>query len=682
MKKISKKLLSIILAALMAVATLFPAGAAFAEGALEGKTIIIYTSNLRGDVDKLPKIAQIKQTCLQLGANVLLVDTGNFLQGSLYASADKGYTVFTLMEKAGYNLVALGKYDFAFGNAQTGAKPHGTLKQYLTLSQLLNGGENDLLTKEKSNIVAISSNSKGSNANFTFTEQMGRSAEVDGISFFGYTDPAVASHVVENSLDGITFSELKSVKEEGKFTVCLSNAGEAEADICIAPQGNDFEIGAYMIDENKNVLPFAVNLNDYTDNQIVLDEVTTARSAIDGAYPENSLAKSKVVLNGSQKAVRSQETNLGDLWCDALLKYGNNANLEVDKDNIVAIWNGGNLRDYLYDGNINIEDIHKVLPYPNTVAVAYVKGSALLEALEAAGQYDAAFASVAGMKYKINTYYEFEGGEEYEGSTYKKPLSKRVTISEVNGKAFDENAVYAVVTSNMIFNGGDTYLAFKNKAEGYNSYNSTDKVVAVVWNYIKDDLNGVIPEDYAAAQGRISIVNEAPVVPEAPKTSIKNAVVSGVTAKTYTGKDITQAVKVTLDGKTLTASDYDVSYVNNKNVGTASLTITGKGDYTDSVTVNFNINPKGTTITKITKGKKFTVKWNKQKTQTTGYQIQYSLKKSFKNSKTVTVKNTKTVKKQIKKIKKNKKHYVRIRTYKKVGGKIYYSDWSKAKAIK
>ena len=681
MKKISKRLLSAVLAAVLAATMLIPASAAFAKGAFEGKTIIIHTSNLRGDVDKLPKIAQVKQTCLQLGANVILVDTGNFLQGSLYSSADKGYTVFTLMEKAGYNLVALGKYDFAFGNAQTGAKPHGTLKQYLTLSQLLNGGENDLLKKEKSDIVAISSNSEGSNSYYTFTGQMGRSAEVDGIDFFGYTDPAVENHVVENSLAGITFKELKSVKKDGKFTVCLSNAGSVDADLCIAPNGNDFEIGAYIIDENNNANSFIVNLEEFVDNQIVLDEVTTARSAIDGAYPDNSLAKSKVVLNGSQKAVRSEETNLGDLWCDALLKYGNGAATEVPKENIVSIWNGGNLRDFLYDGNINIEDIHKVLPYPNTVAVAYVKGSTLLEALEAAGQYDAAFASVAGMKYKINNYYEFEGGEEYEGSTYKQPLSNRVSITEVNGKAFDKNAVYAVVTSNMIFNGGDTYLAFKNKAEGYNSFNSSDKVVNVVWNYIKDDLNGVIPETYAAAQGRISIVNEAP---EVPKTSINNAVVSGITAKVYTGKEIKQAVKVTLGGKVLTAADYDVSYSNNTNVGTASLTITGKGNYDGSVTKTFDIIPNGTSIKKIKKGKKYTVIWKKQKVQTTGYQIQYSLNKNFsgKKTKTVNVKSFKTSKKKIKKLKKGKKHYVRIRTYKKVGNKVYYSNWSKAKAVK
>lgn len=694
MKKTTKKLLSLLLSAILIVTALFSAVSVFAADEYEGKTVIIYTSNLRGDVDKLPKISAVKQDFLHKGANVVLADTGNFLQGSLYASADKGYTVFTLMEKTGYHIVALGKYDFAFGNAQTGAKPHGTLKQYLTLSELLNGGENDLLKKDPSSIAAVSTNATGANTYFTFTGHMCATAEFDNIHFFGYTDPSVTTHVLESSLENITFSELKSVKEDGKFTVCLSNAGNVDADLCIAPAGNEFEIGAYVIDADKNITKLNINLNDYEDDETVLNEVTPARSKIDGDYPENSLAKSKVVINGLQKDVRGKETGLGNLWCDALLDYANKTALEVDSDNVVAIWNGGNLRDFLYDGNINIADIHKVLPFPNTVAIAYVKGSTLLEALEAAGQYDAAFAHVAGMKYTINTAVEFEGGEEYEDSTYKQPLSNRVTIDEINGKDFDKDAVYAVVTSNMIFNGGDTYLAFKNnKAEGYNSYNSSDKVVAVVWNYIKDALGGTIPEKYGQTEGRINFVNVNPEEPEKPddpkpqpepaKISISKAKVSGINNKTYTGKAINQSIKVTLDGKTLTNKDYAVSYKNNKNVGTATLTVTGKGDYTGTINKSFKINPKGTKFTKVSNKKKtFSLKWKKQTVQTTGYQIQYSTNKNFKNNvKTSAVKKT-TVKKTIKKISRKKTHYVRIRTYSKIGKKTYYSSWSSAKIIK
>lgn len=103
----------------------------------------------------------------------------------------------------------------------------------------------------------------------------------------------------------------------------------------------------------------------------------------------------------------------------------------------------------------------------------------------------------------------------------------------------------------------------------------------------------------------------------------------------------------------------------------------------------FKINPKGTSLKKLKKAKKaITVKWNKQaakmsKTRITGYQIQLATNSKFtKGKKLVTVKGYAATSKKIKKLKKKKKYFVRIRTYKKVGKITYYSGWSKAKSVK
>ena len=93
--------------------------------------------------------------------------------------------------------------------------------------------------------------------------------------------------------------------------------------------------------------------------------------------------------------------------------------------------------------------------------------------------------------------------------------------------------------------------------------------------------------------------------------------------------------------------------------------------------------PKATKITKLTAKKKgFVVQWKKGASGVKGYQIQYSLKSSFKNSKTVTVKGVKTTKKAVSKLKAKKKYYVRVRTYKVVNGKKVTSNWSAKKTIK
>jgi len=71
------------------------------------------------------------------------------------------------------------------------------------------------------------------------------------------------------------------------------------------------------------------------------------------------------------------------------------------------------------------------------------------------------------------------------------------------------------------------------------------------------------------------------------------------------------------------------------------------------------------------------------KSRITGYQIQLATNKMFtKNKKTETVKGYKKASKKVKKLKGKKKYYVKIRTYKTVGGKRYYSPWSKVKTVK
>ena len=164
------------------------------------------------------------------------------------------------------------------------------------------------------------------------------------------------------------------------------------------------------------------------------------------------------------------------------------------------------------------------------------------------------------------------------------------------------------------------------------------------------------------------------------------------TSYTYNGKarKPTVTVKDSNGKKLKSGTDYTVSYASGrKNVGKYNVKIKFQGNYTGTKTLSFTIIPKQTSISKLTATKKgFEVKWKKQSSQTTGYQIQYSTKKNFKGSttKNVTVNKNKTVTKSISKLSANKKYYVRIRTYKtlKVNGKStkIYSDWSKAKTVK
>ena len=167
--------------------------------------------------------------------------------------------------------------------------------------------------------------------------------------------------------------------------------------------------------------------------------------------------------------------------------------------------------------------------------------------------------------------------------------------------------------------------------------------------------------------------------------SIANAIVSGIKDKTYTGKKIKQSLSIKDGNITLNeGKDYTVDYNNsNKKIGIATITITGKGNYAGTITRTFKIIPKGTSIKKLKAGKKqFKATWKKQKNQTSGYEIQYSTKKNFKSAKKVKIKKNKTTSSTVKKLKAKKKYYVRIRTYKTVNGKKFYSGWSNVKSVK
>ena len=166
------------------------------------------------------------------------------------------------------------------------------------------------------------------------------------------------------------------------------------------------------------------------------------------------------------------------------------------------------------------------------------------------------------------------------------------------------------------------------------------------------------------------------------KNNFKKATVSGISTKAFTGKNITQSITVKYNGKTLKkGTDYTVSYSNNKNIGTATVKIAGKGSYTGTITKTFKINPAKQEIQKLTaKSKAFFVDWA-QKGSATGYEIQYATNSKFTSAKKVTITNNKTDTKTISKLSGKKKYYVRVRSYTTVKGTKYYGAWSASKCV-
>lgn len=163
----------------------------------------------------------------------------------------------------------------------------------------------------------------------------------------------------------------------------------------------------------------------------------------------------------------------------------------------------------------------------------------------------------------------------------------------------------------------------------------------------------------------------------AAKYDIAKAKVAGIKNKSFTGKNITQSITVTYSGKTLkNGTDYTVKYSCNKNIGTARVTVTGKGSYGGVITKSFVITPAKQIIQKLMPVKKGFYIDYAQKGSATGYVISYAENISFSGAKTVKVTSNKTDKKTVTDLKSQKTYFVRVRSYTATGGKTYFGQWS------
>ena len=402
------------------------------EATMAGKTVILHTNDVHGAIAGYAYIAQLKADYEAKGAEVILVDAGDYSQGEVYVSDTKGLDAVEMMNATGYNVVSLGNHEFDYGFAQ--------LK--------------DNMSKAKFKVLCADVfNADGTpifDANYTYTTKSGVK-----IGFFGMETPETQTKANPALIKGLTFAtddaftkaaadQVKALKDDD-IVICVSHLGvDAESkpyrstDLYAAVKGIDFIIDAHshtVMMKGENGEPIQSTGTKFANiGVIVIDDASkkiesnslyeikedTAKDAAVAAAAQKIIdridkeygavfAKSKVELNGAKapNGNRDSETNNGDLITDAMLwkVMQNKEGLTVDADHVVAITNGGGIRDYIKVGDVTKKDIKTVLPFGNTVAVIYVTGAELLEALEAS-TYSlpvGGFPQVAGINYTLHT---------------------------------------------------------------------------------------------------------------------------------------------------------------------------------------------------------------------------------------------------------------------------------------
>ncbi|SES10742.1 5'-nucleotidase [Butyrivibrio fibrisolvens] len=505
---------------------------------LSGKTIIIHTNDIHGAISRYAYVASLRDNLKGRGADVILVDAGDFSQGTPYVSTTKGLDAITMMNAAGYDFVTLGNHEFDYGYDQLRSNLNFA-KFKVLCANILNPDGNNLFTPN-----AIYTGSSGLR-----------------IGFFGMETPETRTKVNPSMIKGLNFlnksdnyvcaqAQVDELKTQGAdLVICLSHLGVDEesaldgnrsVDLYANTNGIDF-----MIDGHSHTVMTAgsagepvqstgtkcdnigiVQIDNATktidDHYLITlenlaQEVTTSANAnlifqrVNSEY-DKVLGHTAIDLNGQKDpGNRTQETNLGDLITDALkwsvLKEKDA--LSVDEDHVVAITNGGGIRASIDAGAITKNDINTVLPFGNTVAVVYVTGEELLEVLEASTfctpSAIGGYPQTSGIKFTIDTTKPYQQGEAYPDSTYYAPAAiTRVTIESINGKPFSLTDTYAVITNNFCAAGGDTYYRFLSASDQFDTGIVMDEAVM---EYVSEVLGGNVTADkYGDVRGDQTII--------------------------------------------------------------------------------------------------------------------------------------------------------------------------------
>ncbi len=573
--KNTKKLLSLLLVIAMIFALAVPA---FAEGetpSMAGKTVIVHSNDVHGAIAGYANMAALAAEYERQGAKVIVADAGDFSQGKVEVSSNKGLNAVKMMNAAGYDVATLGNHEFDYGYAQ--------LKENL----------------KEATFSTLCCNILDENGKPAF--EGSKVFDIDGlkVGFIGVNTPESQTKANPALIKGLTWlagddmvkavqAEADKLKADGTdVIVVLSHLGvdseskpNRSTDLWAGLKGVDFIIDGHshtVMEKGDNNEPIQSTGTAFENvGVIVIDNATkkieknmlvkvTEDSAKDEAVAKAAqditdainaeygtvFAKSEVELNGDRSyntktdlyGNRDGETNLGDLITDSMVwSVKKTGGVTVDEKNIVAVTNGGGIRAAIKAGDVTKKDVNTVLPFGNTIAVVYVTGAELLEALEASTYCSPSsaiggFPQVSGINYTVDASKAYDANDTtYPGSTYYGPKTiNRVTIDSINGQAFDAKATYAVITNNFLAAGGDTYYAFASASAQFDTGIPLDEALM---DYITTELKGTIGEQYKAPQGRISYTEPftdvtAGVYHDAIMWAYKSKITTGVTDTTF-----------------------------------------------------------------------------------------------------------------------------------------------------
>ena len=546
-----KKLIALLLAACLMLGLMTTA---FAADEKSNDIVILYTNDVHCAVDDnigYAGLAAYKKEMQAAYNYVALVDCGDSVQGDVIGTLSKGDYLVDIMNEVGYDFASFGNHEFDYTLPQLQKLIDKAKYQYLCCNLTYTAKDGKGLTGYKAYEIKTYGDTKVAFVGIDTPESFTKSTptyfqDANGNYIYGFCEgnngadlynavqkaidaakaagadyviglghlgideqssPWMSKEVIANTtgfdafIDGhshSTFSE--TIKDKSGKDVVFEQTGTKLANV-----------GKIIIKADGTITHENVDLNTVEPDAEAAAYIQTITDKFD-ALQKQVVAKTSVELtiNGAdgKRAVRNAETNLGDLCADAY-------RILLGAD--IAFVNGGGVRDNIKVGDITSGDIIKVHPFGNEACLVEATGQQIKDALElGSAAYpgeSGGFLQVSGLTYTINADIPSSVVKNDKSEFVKVDGAYRVSDIMVGGQPLDVNKTYTLASHNyMLKDAGDGYTMFGTK----NVKLLKDGVMIdnqVLINYIVNNLGGVVGEQYAAPQGRITIKTAASDVP-------------------------------------------------------------------------------------------------------------------------------------------------------------------------
>lgn len=547
-----KRLLAIVLALTLMLA-LFTAAAA-AEPVDTKGIVVLYTNDVHCGVDDkigYAGVAAYKKAYEKAGYEVLLVDSGDAVQGATIGTLSKGEYIVEIMNELGYVASAIGNHEFDYGMDRF--KELVELADYDYVAANFVDKDGNLVVDAYTTVEAAGHKIAfvGAATPETFTSSSpayfqdengsfiyGFCEGGDGSDFYAAIQTAVDSAVGEGADIVIVLSHLGTNLESAPYSASdlIANtngidvvldghshsvwAGELVQnkdgeDVLLSSTGTKLEnLGSLTIVDTDDGIEFTTELHHeviFQDDETAafiakineefaeLAQTVVAKTDVDLTIVDPALTDSE---GNPLRIVRSQETNLGDLCADA---YRAMSGADI------AFVNGGGIRTSIPAGDITYEQIISVHPFGNALCVVEATGQEIIDALEMSARKlpseNGGFLQVSGISFDIDMSVEPTVVTDDKGLFVEVTGDRRVKNVMVGDAPIDLDATYTLSSHNyMLKEGGDGISMFTDNVLLQDSVLLDNQVLI---KYITEYLGGVVGEEYADlyGQGRINIIN-------------------------------------------------------------------------------------------------------------------------------------------------------------------------------